>query len=35
MDKLFELETTKDNPFKTSSNSGKGNACNFTLNHKI
>ena len=34
MDKLFELETTKDNPFKTSSNSGKGNACNFTLNHK-
>ena len=31
MDKLFELETTKDNPFKPF---GKGSACNFTLNHK-
>jgi DNA-directed RNA polymerase subunit H (RpoH/RPB5) len=35
MDRLFELETTKENPFKNfgKGNSGKGNACNFTLKH--
>ena len=32
MDKLYELESTKDNPFKFNGN-GKGSACNFTLNH--
>ena len=32
MDKLYELETTKDNPFKFNGN-GKGSACNFTINH--
>ena len=34
MDKLFDLESTKDNPYK-SLGKGNGNACNFTLNHKI
>ena len=33
MDKLFDLESTKDNPYK-SLGKGNGNACNFTLNHK-
>ena len=32
MDKLYELESTKNNPFKFNGN-GKGSACNFTLNH--
>ena len=31
MDKLFSLESTKDNPYNIL---GQGNACNFTLNHK-
>jgi DNA-directed RNA polymerase subunit H len=37
MDKLFELESTKDNPFKLYkfNGNGKGSACNFTLNHKF
>ena len=32
IDKLFDLESTKENPYNVL---GKGNACNFTLDHKF
>ena len=32
IDKLFDLESTKENPYYAL---GKGNACNFTLDHKF
>ena len=35
MDKLFDLESTKDNPYLSLGKSSNGNACNFILNHKI
>ena len=35
MDKLFDLESTKDNPYLSLGKSSNGNACNFILYHKI
>jgi len=32
IDKLFTLESTKENPFSIL---GQGNACNFSVNHRI
>ena len=35
VDKLFDLESTKENPYKNLGKSSNGNACNLILNHKI
>jgi len=35
VDKLFDLESTNDNPYKHLGKASNGNACNLILNHKF